>query len=99
MHQSSFENMKEFVQSNFKNLDPKKKLRVLDVGSLDVNGSYRNLFDADFWIYEGLDMEHGENVDFVPKDPSDWKELCSTTYDLVFSGQAPEHIEYPCKTF
>ena len=66
MHQSSYENMKEFVQSNFKNLDPQKKLRVLDVGSLDVNGSYRNLL-IPIWVYEGLDMEHGENVDFVPK--------------------------------
>ena len=99
MHQSSFENMKEFVQSNFKNLDSKNKLRVLDVGSLDVNGSYRNLFDTELWIYEGLDMEHGENVDFVPKEPYDWKELKSNTYDLVISGQALEHIEYPWKTF
>ena len=99
MHQSSYENMKEFVQSNFKNLDPKKKLRVLDVGSLDLNGSYRNLFDADFWIYEGLDMEHGENVDFVPADPYNWKELRSNTYDLIISGQALEHIEFPWKTF
>ena len=99
MHQSSYENMKEFVQSNFKNLDPKKKLRVLDVGSLDVNGTYRNLFDANLWVYEGLDMEHGNNVDFVPAAPYDWKELKSNTYDLVISGQALEHIEYPWKTF
>ena len=99
MHQSSYENMKKFVQSNFKNLDSKKKLRVLDVGSLDVNGSYRNLFDADCWIYEGLDIEYGENVDFVPKDPYDWKELKSNTYDLIISGQALEHIEFPWKTF
>ena len=88
--------MKEFVQSNFKNLES-QKLRVLDVGSLDVNGSYRNLFDADFWIYEGLDMEHGENVDFVPADPYNWKELRSNTYDLIISGQALEHIEFPWK--
>ena len=99
MHQSSYENMKEFVQSNFKNLDPKKKLRVLDVGSLDVNGTYRNLFDADLWVYEGIDMEHGKNVDFVPAAPYDRKELKSNTYDLVISGQALEHIEYPWKTF
>ncbi len=99
MHQSSYENMKKFVQSNFKNLDSKNKSRVLDVGSLDVNGTYRNLFNNDFWIYEGLDMEHGENVDFVPKEPYDWKELKSNTYDLVISGQALEHIEYPWKTF
>ena len=91
--------MKEFVQSNFKNLDSKNKFRVLDVGSLDVNGSYRNLFDADFWFYDGLDMEHGENVDFVPIDPYDWTELKSNTYDLVISGQALEHIEFPWKTF
>ena len=99
MHQSSYENMKDFVQTNFPNLDPKRKMRLLDVGSLDVNGSYRDLFNAEFWSYDGLDMEHGKNVDFVPKDPYDWKEIKTKTYDLVISGQALEHIEFPWKTF
>ena len=97
MHQSSYENMKDFVQTNFFNLAPKRILRLLDVGSLDVNGSYRDLFDTEFWSYDGLDMERGKNVDFVPTDPYDWNDQ-NNTYDLVISGQALEHIEFPWKT-
>ena len=94
MHQSSYENMKDFVQTNFPNLALKRILRLLDVGSLDVNGSYRDLFDTEFWSYDGLDMERGKNVDFVPTDPYDWNEIKNNTYDLVISGQALEHIEF-----
>ena len=99
MHQSSYMNMKQFVTSDFSNLDKKRKLKVLDVGSLDVNGSYRNLFDSNHWDYIGLDAEPGKNVNIVPKDPYDWKEVESNTFDLVISGQALEHIEFPWKTF
>ena len=34
-------------------------LRILDIGSLDVNGSYRDLFAAPPWMYTGLDMAPG----------------------------------------
>ena len=37
---------------------------VLDVGSYDVNGTYRPLFPAG-WDYLGVDIEKGPNVDLV----------------------------------
>jgi SAM-dependent methyltransferase len=72
------------------------KGKVLDVGSYNVNGSYKPLFEG--WDYLGIDIIPGNNVDLVLKDPYHWNELESYTYDLVISGQCFEHIEYPWLT-
>src|SRR5262245_9496749 len=69
-------------------------LRILDVGSLDVNGSYRPLFYGPRWQYTGLDMAAGPNVDLVVRTPYVWREVASGSADVVISGQAFEHIKY-----
>jgi len=66
--------------------------KVLDVGSMDVNGSYRNLFNERIQ-YLGLDLEQGRNVDLVLKSPYDFP-VASSSMDLIISGQAFEHIEF-----
>ena len=71
-----------------------ESLRILDLGSQDINGSYRPLFDHEPWTYQGADMSAGKNVDIVLKDPYRWREVPSNSYDVVISGQAFEHIEY-----
>ena len=45
----------------------------------------------------GLDMTDGKNVDVVAKDPYKFP-LESNSFDLVISGQAFEHIEFPWLT-
>src|SRR5262245_27514324 len=70
-------------------------LRVLDVGSMDLNGSYRVLFDDPRWQYTGVDLEPGNGVDVVLVSPYDWKAIPSHSFDIVISGQAFEHIEFP----
>ena len=81
------------------NYVPKEnKLKVLDVGSYDVNGNYREIFESKGMDYTGLDMEKGPNVDIVPKDVYIWDEIENDTYDVVISGQALEHIEFFWKT-
>jgi SAM-dependent methyltransferase len=72
--------------------------RVLDVGSLNVNGSYRPLFSDPAWSYVGLDVVPGCGVDTVVRDPYRWAELASEDFDVVVSGQALEHIAYPWRT-
>jgi len=67
---------------------------VLDVGSYDVNGSYKHFFNASNFTYTGLDIEQGPNVDFVPKYPYQWSELEDNSFDVIISGQALEHIEF-----
>lgn len=70
-------------------------ISVLDIGSSDVNGSYRHLFPSPRFSYVGLDMVKGKNVDIVPKLPYDWSEIRDSSYDVVISGQCFEHVEFP----
>ena len=91
MHKSSMLRMEWFIKTYLNN---KEKLNILDVGSYNVNGCYRELFDEENHIYKGLDMEAGPNVDIVPNSPYVWSEVDNDTYDVVISGQALEHIEF-----
>lgn len=77
-----------------------RPLRILDVGSASVNGvgSYRDLLATSHWQYVGLDVKTGLNVDVVADDPYRWKELPDASFDVVVSGQAFEHIEWPWLT-
>lgn len=94
MHQSSILRMKWFVKNYKAKTANNNKIKVLDVGSYDVNGSYKSLFDPEYYDYTGLDMEAGPNVDFVPANPYNWSEISNDSYDIVISGQAFEHIEF-----
>lgn len=70
------------------------KIKVLDVGSYDVNGNYKSLFNSKNVEYIGLDMEIGPNVDLVVTSPYYWPSLKTDSFDLVISGQAFEHNEF-----
>lgn len=72
--------------------------RVLDVGSLNVNGCHREIFVERGCEYIGLDVVAGENVDIVPALVYRWDELKDNAFDVVISGQAFEHIEHPWLT-
>lgn len=93
MHESSYNNMKKFTEKYLKEYE-NRELRILDIGSQDVNGTYKPLFDNPKWSYFGCDMIEGDNVDIVLKDIYNWGEIKSNSFDIVISGQAFEHIEY-----
>lgn len=88
MHPSSMENMRKFRD---KYLFGHKNLRVLDVGSQDINGSYKELFGDHEYV--GFDKTEGKNVDIT-----DWTQIKNDSFDIVISGQAFEHIEDDLKT-
>jgi len=93
MHTSSYENMRNFVNkylSKYRNMP----LKILDLGSQDINGTYRGLFADKLWQYTGADLCSGANVDIVIKNPYRWREIKSGSYDVVISGQTLEHVEY-----
>ena len=95
MHTSAIVRMKWFVN----NYIPKNKpAKVLDVGSYNVNGCYKQLFSTTQVEYIGLDVASGPNVDLVPKEVYNWTELVDESFDFVISGNAFEHIEYPWLT-
>ena len=67
---------------------------VLDVGSLDVNGSYRELIESYGWQYTGLDVRPGRNVDVVSDDPFRFP-FADDAFDVVISGSTMEHVTRP----
>jgi len=94
MHENSLRLMSKFIDSY---LVPSESehLKILDVGSMNVNGTYKSLFQSfDKWEYYGLDIEPGPNVDLVVRD-MEWTNIDSNTYDVVISGQCLEHVEDP----
>lgn len=76
----------------------KRSLAIYDIGSQDFNGGYRSFFKEPKWKYFGVDIEKGNNVNIVLKNFYNWREIASNSADVVISGQALEHIEYPWKT-
>jgi len=95
MHISSYDHMKRIAE---KYLDADEKLNIYDLGSYDVNGSYKPIFDNPNWTYKGIDLEAGPNVDIVLSNPYRWP-LASESADVIVSGQAFEHIEYFWETW
>lgn len=72
---------------------------VRDVGSQDLNGSFRSLFSDNRFQYVGLDIEPGPNVDCVLQKPYDWSLPRTDDFDIVISGNVLEHVEFPWITF
>lgn len=60
--------------------------RVLDVGSLDINGNNRHLFTN--YTYTGVDVGPGPNVDVVS---SGHEYQSEELYDIVISSECFEH--------
>ena len=86
--------MTDFYQRYLAGLNGAGQRTVLDLGSQDLNGSYKPIFDPAKWRYIGTDMAAGNNVDVVLADPYDWKEFADASMDCVVSGQSFEHIEF-----
>lgn len=93
MHQSSLEKMGSFREQYLSSKEG-ERLHILDLGSMDINGSYRLLFENPGWTYQGIDMAAGQNVNIVLQSPYCWREIPSDCADVLISGQAFEHIEF-----
>lgn len=76
----------EKVKTEFPNYFVNTK--VIDFGSLDINGSLKGLFSNCNYI--GVDIREGKNVDRVSKA----HEYCSEKVDIVVSAEMLEHDAY-----
>ena len=88
MHTNSFELMRFFVKS-LGNIENK---RILDIGSQNINGTYRELFPHKDYI--GIDTATGSGVDIVV-DSKHFYPFKDDTFDLVICGQVLEHTYEP----
>ncbi len=83
-----FERVKAIFPDRFRDV------RVLDIGSLDVNGNLRGAFEYPYW-YTGVDLAPGMNVDVVcPGHLFD----SGFQYDVVISAECLEHDMFWDKT-
>lgn len=96
MHKGSLVRMQWFKDNYLKR--GTRKLKVLDIGSYDVNGSYKALFPNEEYEYCGLDMAPGPNVDVVMENPYHWRGFDDNTFDVVICGQTFEHTEFFWRT-
>lgn len=92
--------MNEFcMQEMKKNLDKycsefyTNFIQVLDLGSYDVNGTFKPLMPNE-WNYVGVDIGEGPNVDVVMSDEYTIP-LESDSIDLLISGSCFEHVRNP----
>ena len=82
-----------FVKVKNKFPDVFKNCDVLDIGSLDINGNNRYLFEN--YTYTGVDIGPGNNVDVISKG-HEFKP--DKKYDIVISSECFEHDMYYKKT-
>lgn len=74
-------------------LDKSASLCVADIGAMNVNGTYKPIFENQNWKYTGFDIEPGENVSIVLPSGYDWG--IPAIFDVVISGQTLEHVSQP----
>ena len=85
MHYSAYINAQKFYENYcYENIKNKK---ILDVGSYDVNGTMKPIFEQGQYI--GLDMEEGPNVDVVGRAQE--IPFIEDFFDIVISSSCFEH--------
>lgn len=89
MHHTALVNCKDFFDSYSSGFAG--GVRVLEIGSQDVNGSLRSVAPPG-WDYFGVDFVEGRGVDLVLDDPYTLP-FQDATYDVVLSSSCFEHSE------
>ena len=83
-----FELLKKIYPDRFKDV------RVLEVGSLDINGSIRQCFES--CDYVGVDLEEGKGVDLAKE--GQLLDFPTRSFDVVASAECLEHNPFWAET-
>lgn len=76
-----------------KNVKTNDKIKILEFGSLDINGSIRSILEQHSSVYIGVDMQEGPGVDIVG-NAKDFQS--NTLFDLIVCCEVFEHTpEWP----
>ncbi len=81
----------EFLQEVFKIFLSDRPIKILDLGSLDINGGIRRNLPRN-WDYTGVDLEIGPNVDLVAE--AQLLDLSSGQFDICMASELFEHTPY-----
>jgi len=101
MHPSSIDSLRFALQKHVlpdPALGSRAGLKVLEVGSADFNGGYRQVLNLLECHYTGVDLEPGEGVDIVLEDPYVLP-FPDSSFDIVVTGQTLEHADFFWRTF
>ena len=71
------------------------KVKVLEIGSLDINGSIRELFS--YHLYIGVDLDNGPSVDVIGQGQD--LTYADNYFDVTVSTECFEHNPYWLSTF
>ncbi|MCP1558706.1 UNVERIFIED_ORG: hypothetical protein M2438_002794 [Methylobacterium sp. SuP10 SLI 274] len=93
MHDTAFEIGKLFIET----YQIAENQTIVEIGSMDINGSLRSCANQSS-AYIGIDVEHGNGVDFVI-DPTQPLPLRTGFADLVVSSSQFEHDQFFWLTF
>lgn len=82
----------EFIYTSFHNWkDDRTNLNILEIGSLDINGSVRPIFKPFQDNYVGIDMQEGPGVDIVVNAA---KFINFEAYDIILCAEVFEHTPH-----
>lgn len=91
MHPTAMSNCKFFLDSYSSAYASQSKVKVIEIGSQDVNGSLRSLVPVDF-DYVGVDFVSGKGVDVILDDPY-YLPFDANSADIVISSSCFEHSQ------
>jgi SAM-dependent methyltransferase len=91
MHPTAISNCKSFFDAYASSFSSQPKVKVIEIGSQDVNGTLRSTIPSSF-EYVGVDFVEGKNVDVVLEDPYKLP-FESESADIVLSSSCFEHSE------
>lgn len=87
MHRTAYLNAESFYNKYCLPIKSGEKLKILDIGSYDVNGTLRPLFESEEYL--GMDMEEGPNVDVVGHSHD--IPFPDNSFDAITSSSCFEH--------
>lgn len=91
MHPSALQNCQGFFDAYAGAFIASPDIKVVEIGSQDVNGSLRETCPQAF-SYTGVDFQAGKGVDIVLNDPYELP-FESESFDVVLSSSCFEHSE------
>ena len=92
MHKTAMDFGKRFFETYINPLGSENQLTIVDIGSLDVNGSLRRVAPAEH-KYIGVDFATGNGVDVVLEDPYTLP-FESESIDACVCSSCLEHSEF-----